>query len=135
MEFGILYYLLFPIAIILILIQIVITYKKCYYNKNVFFNVLFITLLLGIVITLVIPLLPQDIANSYIRHWKRPDDLVNIGSDGNTTMNRFPIEYRNILFLNELVYSMIINATRAFIAGIIPCTLIVYLRKRARINP
>lgn len=134
MEFNILYLLILPIAIIFLFIEIRVTVKKMQSYKDVFFEILFMIVLLGVIITLLIPLFPKNIANLYIRYWRRPDESIIKVNIGGVINRSFPIEYWNILFLNELVYSMIINATRVYFVGIIPCSMILYLRKRVRLS-
>src|SRR5665647_857624 len=109
MELAILYYLILPISVILFFINVVITIKKFLAFQYIFFNIMFITILSGILICLALPLFSSNNISIYNQYWTNLGKLIVEGATNitDTLSSNFPEVYRDVLFLNTLIYGMI----------------------------
>jgi len=132
MELAILYYLILPISVILFFINVIITIKKFLAFKYIFFNILFITILSGILICLALPLFSLNNISIYSQYWTNLGKLIVEGTTNitDTLSSNFPEVYRDVLFLNTLIYGMIHYVALSFLLGVIPCVGFFYLRKK-----
>ncbi|MBU3146936.1 hypothetical protein [Clostridium sp. CF012] len=132
MELAILYYLILPISVMLFFINVIITIKKFLAFQYIFFNIMFITILSGILICLALPLFSSNNISIYNQYWTTLGRLIVEGATNitDTLSSGFPEVYRDVLFLNTLIYGMIHYVALSFFLGVIPAIGLFYFRKK-----
>lgn len=93
---------------------------------------MFITILSGILICLALPLFSSNNISIYNQYWTNLGKLIVEGATNitDTLSSSFPEVYRDVLFVNTLIYGMIHYVALSFFLGVIPGIGLFYFRKK-----